>query len=540
MALLEMLRRESTVSQTKMSFISALSGLSNALILALINLSIESAAQYNLHFRHLFLFLVVLSLFIVTRRYVAIHATTELQAVLHKVRVRLADKIRHADLEPLEKIGRSDLYSSVNRETDTISQAGRPMQQAFQSAILFFFTLIYIALISFIAFILFCVLIWVSAAIYLRRKRAIRNEMYGALESENKLFDSLTHVLDGFKEIKINTARSDDVFHHIIQRSNIARGLKSRVEIEFALLSLFSIVSFYGGLAVVVFLLPTLNPEYSQVVVKVTTAVLFIIGPIFTIIGAVPDIANAQVAAQTIANVEEELDRAAYYRTVPGPAFDSSQEIVLDGVVFQFDESSGRPFSVGPIDLTVKAGEILFIAGGNGSGKSTLLKLLTALYYPQKGTIRIDGTTLGESTYTAYRNLFSVIFSDYHLFDRIYGLGEVDPARVHEWLKVLEIEDKTSFVNGEFTNLDLSTGQRKRLALLVSMLENKSIYVFDEWAADQDPVFRRRFYRELLPGLKSRGKTVIAVTHDDSYYDAADRLLMMKDGRLVHLEREPQ
>ncbi|MDQ3281408.1 MAG: ATP-binding cassette domain-containing protein, partial [Acidobacteriota bacterium] len=191
----------------------------------------------------------------------------------------------------------------------------------------------------------------------------------------------------------------------------------------------------------------------------------------------------------------------------------------------------------GPISLSFQRGELLFIVGGNGSGKSTLLKLLTSLYYPHSGELRLDGAALHRETYADYRSLFSPIFGDYYLFEVLYGLRPVDEMRVRTLLRRLEIADKTTVANDRFSTTDLSTGQRKRIALLINYLEDRPIQVFDEWAADQDPQFRRFFYEVLLAELKAAGKTVIAATHDDRYFHVADRVLRMENG---HVEEMPR
>jgi ABC-type bacteriocin/lantibiotic exporter with double-glycine peptidase domain len=177
------------------------------------------------------------------------------------------------------------------------------------------------------------------------------------------------------------------------------------------------------------------------------------------------------------------------------------------------------------------------VRGGNGTGKSTLLKLLTALYLPQSGSLRLDGQMINNENREEYLSLFAAIFSDFHLFRRLYGIRAVSPQQVEDLLELLDLTGKTHLVDGELDTLDLSGGQRKRLALLVSFLEDRPIFVFDEWAADQDPLFRRKFYEELLPMLKERGKTIIAVTHDDRYFEVADRLLVMREGRLEESTR---
>jgi putative ATP-binding cassette transporter len=180
-----------------------------------------------------------------------------------------------------------------------------------------------------------------------------------------------------------------------------------------------------------------------------------------------------------------------------------------------------------------RSGEIVFITGGNGSGKTTLMKLLAALYRPDSGHIVLGDIALSPATEAWIRDQISIIFSDFHLFRRLYGLGTQDPERVAALLREMQIDQKTAIQGDSFTTINLSTGQRKRLALIVTILEDKPVVIFDEWAADQDPSFRRKFYEEILPGLKAKGKIVICVTHDDRYFDVADRRLKMEFGRMV-------
>jgi len=178
---------------------------------------------------------------------------------------------------------------------------------------------------------------------------------------------------------------------------------------------------------------------------------------------------------------------------------------------------------------------MVFIVGGNGSGKSTLLKLLTGLYYPTDGSVDLNSELIDRTQYASYRELFAIIFTDFHLFDKRYGLSNIDDKQVKELLRLMQLDKKTKYRAGEFTQLDLSTGQKKRLAFVAAILDNKPIYIFDELAADQDPQFRQYFYEVILPDLKLKGKTIIAVTHDDKYFHVADRVLKMEYGQLVNL-----
>jgi putative ATP-binding cassette transporter len=176
---------------------------------------------------------------------------------------------------------------------------------------------------------------------------------------------------------------------------------------------------------------------------------------------------------------------------------------------------------------------VIFIVGGNGSGKSTLMTLLIGLYYPENGTIYLNQNVVSPQDYSSYRELFSTIFTDFYIFKKLYGLEHIDENEVNDLLRKMQLEKKTEYVNKQYTNTNLSTGQRKRLAYITGLLEDKSIYVFDEWAADQDPEFRKLFYNQFIDDMRIMGKTVIAVSHDDRYFDTADRIIKMEEGKII-------
>jgi putative pyoverdin transport system ATP-binding/permease protein len=184
---------------------------------------------------------------------------------------------------------------------------------------------------------------------------------------------------------------------------------------------------------------------------------------------------------------------------------------------------------LGPINLVFEPGSLVFITGGNGSGKTTLIKILTGLYAAETGEIRLDGKPIHIANADAYRQLFSAVFSDFFLFDQLHGMVNVDED-AKRYLNLLQLEHKVSVKDGKFSTIDLSQGQRKRLALLIAYLEDRPIYVFDEWAADQDALFRDIFYHQLLPDLKRRGKSVFVISHDERYYHIADRLIRLDYG----------
>jgi putative ATP-binding cassette transporter len=199
-----------------------------------------------------------------------------------------------------------------------------------------------------------------------------------------------------------------------------------------------------------------------------------------------------------------------------------------------YQEREDNNFTLGPINLVIEPGELIFLVGGNGSGKTTIAKLLTGLYSPDSGMLYLDQRPVTDENRNDYRQLFSAVFSDFYVFGQLLGIDAATAdARAHEYLTRLQLEHKVSIREGILSTTDLSQGQRKRLALLTAYLEDRPIYLFDEWAADQDPLFKEVFYLRLLPELKARGKTVIVITHDDRYYYVADRIIKLDYGKLV-------
>lgn len=542
MTLWGFLTSHSDVPLPRVMLFAGISGLSNALLLAVVNSAAHTVSNHGWDTQLFLLFLIALVLYILTQRYILRISTVQVEKIVAKLRVRMTDKIRRADLQAIEGLGRAQLYASLNTDTLTMSQATAPMMIACQGAILVVFSLGYIYLLSPGAFILTLVIVALGVSIHFKNRKLLASEFEQSTAKENELFDTLTHLLDGFKEVKLNSARSRDLFAHLKEITRQVAELKTRTGVRYADYYLFTQVIFFMLLAAMVFVLPSVSPVYGEQVSRITAAILFIIGPLTMVVGALPVFQNATHAINKMARLDAELDRAQEQArdrdngdVVVPPPF---EEIRVDRLGFSYHDREGKPlFTVGPLSLTVTRGEILFLVGGNGSGKSTVFKLLTGLYYPDAGTIAVDGLDITSVGHRRYREMFSGIFTDYHLFVRLYGLANIEDRQVYDLLRLMQLEHKTSWHDGHFENQELSTGQKKRLALIVSLLEDKPIYVFDEWAADQDPEFRKFFYDTLLPELKSRGKTVIAATHDDRYFYACDRVLKMEMGQIVSTER---
>lgn len=541
MRLLEFIDREADYPRTRLMVFAVLSGLANGLLLAVINHGAGLVGRFSkegdVQAYYLALFIVILTLFVYTKKYALDHAVVLVEEVLRKVRMRITDKIRHTELEFIENTGYSDIYNCLSQDTVQISQSATVVFASIEAAIMLSFAMIYIAWLTFHGFLFTLGAITLGAWVFIVKRNGIIRDIDMATKSEVRFFSSLDHTLSGFKEVKINRAKSLDLFTRQMEIADEVQRLKSRAGINSVFVMMYSEVFFYILIAAVLFVWPYYERTDPDVIIKLTASILFIIGPLDLLFGSLPLFIKADVAVNNLQTLESRVDAVTKGIRIGEPPQNrvpAFREIVFRDVCFEYrDVEDSVQFKVGPINLTLRAGEILFIVGGNGSGKSTLLKLLSGLYYPRQGTIILNEESLDQDVYPDYRELFSIIFTDFHLFDHLYGIPAADEGQVKSLLKKMGLADKTKFKDGAFTNTNLSTGQRKRLAYISAVLEDKQVYIFDELAADQDPGFRQYFYEVLLPELRSQGKTIVAVTHDDKYFSAADRVLKMDEGRLV-------
>jgi putative ATP-binding cassette transporter len=539
--LIKLLRQESKDTNIQIMAGAVLSGLANGVMVIVINAAAQNYAELN--FRYMFLFVICIALYIVSKRYALAKTAVISRNAIFKAHTRMADKIRRSSLVPFEAAGKSSIYGTLSENTEIIFEASRLLVSCSSAAIMLLLSFTYIAFLSAAALWLTVGLMVCAIAVYVHNQRAIMEELRVTLQKENEFLECLNHFLDGFKEVKMNRERSDDLFTNYLEKISVAtRQMKIRTDSRFISSHIFTQLIFYILIAFIIFVLPQISSTPPEVIVQIMSVILFTTGPMGILIDGVPIISKASVAVEKIQKLETELDAWDDSRlTVPENPFGESKRvpITLNRVFFQYqDVENKKLFSVGPVDLTIHPGEILFITGGNGSGKTTLIKVIAGLYYPQGGVVSLGGRPVNLSNYEHYRGFFSAIFSDFHLFDRLYGLKDVDEARLHRLLQKMELSEKTDYIQGRFTQMKLSTGQRKRLALVVALMEDRPIYVLDEVAADQDPIFRKYFYEKLLKELKEQGKTLIVISHDDRYFHVADRVLKMEYGKMLTEEEK--
>jgi len=540
MSFIDLVRREMHGSMPKLLVMSGLGGVSNASILAAINAGVQDAGNgQKPGLWAATLFLVALFLFMKSQEFVTITATAEIEAIIHKLRVRIMDMIRRSELLEVEKIGRSRIVAAVTSDAAVLTQASNMLCFTIQGTVLIFFVGLYVAYLSLAAFLLTFVIVVGAGTIFHYKNKRLAAQKGESAAWERRLYERLTDFLNGFKEVRLNRPRSDDLYADAAEVSMTAANIKIRPQAETFKMIVTSQISMYVLLGAVVFVAPNLSDSLGGTsIAKATTALLFIVGACFGLVQSIPILLNANAAADRIARLEGALETAL---SAVDPrditARKHFDKIEMQNIVFRYtDRFSDTVFKIGPIDFTLNSGELVFITGGNGSGKSTFLRVLAGLYPPDSGEIYVDGTRINDNTRDDYRALMSAIFFDYHLFQRLYGIDEPDPAELDRLLRKFRLEDKTGLVNGAFRTLDLSGGQRRRLALIVSMLEKRPIMLLDEWTAEQDPEYRRKFYDELLPEMLQAGATIIVITHDDRLLDELRlpaRKIRMDEGRIV-------
>ena len=516
---------------------AGLGGISTAAILAAINAGMQGGKNGSLW--GAVLFLIALFLFIKTQYYVTITTTAEIEAIIHKLRLRVIDQVTRSELLAIEAIGRSRIVAAITSDTAVLTQASNMLCFTIQGAVLIFFVSLYVAYLSLAAITTTIFIVAVAAVIFHLKNRRLVAEKQKSAEWEGRLFDRLTDFLDGFKEVRLNSARSADLLTDAVTVSRNAANIKIKSQAETFKLIVTSQISMYVLIGAVVFIAPQFSESLGGAsLAKTTTALMFMVGACFGLVQSIPILTNANAAADRIDRLENELRSTVMSDDTSETRIARRfKKIELRNITFHYiDRLSEAAFHIGPLDFTLKAGELVFVTGGNGSGKSTFLRVLAGLYPPDSGEIILDGMPINDNTRELYRSLMSAIFFDYHLFQRLYGIPEPDPAEVGRLLAQFRLSDKTTLSKGEFSTLDLSGGQRRRLALIVSMLEKRPIFLLDEWTAEQDPEFRRKFYDEFLPEMLKAGATIVVITHDDRYLDEFQlpaRRIRMDEGLIV-------
>jgi putative ATP-binding cassette transporter len=510
---------------------SLVSGFGNAAMVALINQALSASLEQlvELGLRFLMIGVVVL----ITRTASQTLFMSLGQNAKASLRMKTINRISAAPFAYVERQGSARSLGVLTQDLDAIVVLFVGLPGLVMNGAVIAGCLVYLGLLSWQVLVFAAVTVLIgSAGFHVANTRGMFH-LRSSRRREDALVRHFRALFDGAKELKLHRARMREFIDETLATNvEAVRVQRTRGYVLYAAAASWGSFIFFAFIGCVLFVLTRYLPVTPHVMSGYAMIFLYMIMPIEGLLSAIPNLSTARVALERVEQVNAELP---IEQTVAAPQATAFESIVLEGVTHRyFREKENDVFTLGPVNLSFRPGELVYLIGGNGSGKTTLAKMLVGLYTPESGRILLNGKEVDEAQRDAYRQHFSVVFSDFFLFDTLLGirLDNVDAA-AHALLEDLQLAHKVKIENGVFSTLELSQGQRKRLALLVSYLEDRPFYLFDEWAADQDPLFKDVFYRRLLPELKAKGKTVVVITHDDRYFHLADRYIKLDFGQVI-------
>lgn len=542
--------------------VGIVSGVGSAALMAVINnhLSGVASANESSPLKYAGLVLVVLLSSYASRTMMAYLC----QWAICDLRLHLCRRLVEMPLSDFEAVGGARAMAGLTEDIDYLARVLLNIPLFFIDIAVCIACCIYLGWLSLPVFMFFLAFIAVAIFISKAPEYKARNYLSSAREDVDALLGHFRSLTDGVKELKLHRARRESFFAGPLHKTtNSYRRNRFISEHRYGFARSCAQVMYFLFVGICLYGLPRLTNVGDAVLLAFIVTLLFMKPNIDRIQDLLPLMAQGQISLRKIEALGLSIEQMGNWLTAFGetqaeeqPAQASADVAVLPAPQGQFHrlelvgvthryyrEQEERNFSLGPISLTIENSELIFIVGGNGCGKTTLAKLVSGLYVPESGEIRLDGCSITDENREWYRQHYTVVFSDFHLFESLFGLGTGSArldSKAREYLVQLQLDHKVRVESGVLSTISLSQGQRKRLALMTAFLEDRPIYIFDEWAADQDPMFKKVFYYSLLPELKARGKTILVISHDDQYYHIADRIVKMDFGKIEHIEYAKQ
>jgi putative ATP-binding cassette transporter len=512
---------------------SMLSGIANMAMIMIITSSLDSGVKLKYT---LFYFALTLSVYLLGRRYVQVRLIYFTRELIYELKNKLISKMFLTSYQKFEQLDKGKIFTTINDDVNLIGESTNTIVFLITNVVTVLGIFIYLATVAFWATMLTILLI-VSISTLYYFVTTLTNKYYEQARDARNLFMRLTSgMVDGYKELCLH---QDKKLAYQADLSASALAYKesiSTADLKFVNAFLTGESLLVTLLGFVAFGMPKLFPDIQNFTIMTFIIVLlYLIGPISTILGSVPAVMNLRIAWKRVQDFLSTIYSGTPSAVANGFAPQRVESFGVHQVTFKYKQTDDvQLFHVGPVSLELKAGDLIFIVGSNGSGKTTLAKLLTGLYEPDSGSVTVNGLEVPSSQLGEF---FSAVFNPSFLFEKLYNLNtENKSEEIAAYLQLLGLDKKVGIKDNKYNTIELSSGQRKRLALLQCYLEDRPIYLFDEWAADQDPGYRNFFYRILLPEMKRLGKIVIAITHDDHYFDVADQVLQMIDGQLERFQ----
>jgi putative ATP-binding cassette transporter len=461
------------------------------------------------------------------------------QRVHADLRRFISARVMAADFRCLERVDAPKVQSALTEHSTHVAEFFVSVPNILVDVIVVLGCLVYMAWLSWPLFLMAVVVIGLgSLGCHLANLRAIRH-LDGAAIEQDRLFGHFRSLVEGAKELRLHAGKRGHFANNVLGDSiEVVRRERTVGMSVFVVSAAWGHFLIYAFIGLVLFALLSDTPEHVRVMTGFALVFIYMVSPLEDLLLRLPSANLAKASGARIDDVTQQLAHSE--AGAASAATPRMTHVALRGVAHRYyHECSDDLFTLGPVDLDFAPGQITFLVGGNGSGKTSLAKLLVGLYRPEQGSILWDGDVVDDTNRDAYRQCFSAIFSDFHLFECLLdGASPELDVRGNRLIEKLHLHHKVQMQEGAFSTRALSQGQRKRLALVVAYLEERPFLVFDEWAADQDPVFKEAFYRELLPELKALGKCVLVISHDDRYFHAADRIVRMESGQIISVDAQ--
>jgi cyclic peptide transporter len=458
----------------------------------------------------------------------------------NELNLSIFDKLRFSTYQEFQKLGEDKVRTAMT-DVSTLQKFPQSFIESFNALIMVIIGVAYLFIINTVGASLILLALIVLASVYYFRSISIEKDLNKARDLANVYQDNVNDFLRGYKEMKMSTKRSDVIFNKYLKEN---RGKVKDLTIialtKHLVNELMANYAWYLGIGMILFVLPAAIVISKDDNVTFMVTLLYLLGPVNVVVGSIHDFTAMKVAVNRLKIFNKVINASENITLGHGDMTDFNttfESIRFENVTFEYtNKEKGEVFKLQPLNLLIEKGESIFITGGNGSGKSTFIQLLTGLYMPVSGNIYLNGRKINKENYPYYRDQISCIFTDNYLFSENYNgfdfeklSDELDSLVAKMELNgIFEYEKETGRVKTK-----LSKGQQKRVALIYSLLEQKDVIILDEWAAEQDPVFREYFYRTIVPELKEMGKTLVAVTHDDVYFNCAERILKFNFGSII-------
>ncbi|MBN1653029.1 MAG: cyclic peptide export ABC transporter [Deltaproteobacteria bacterium] len=457
------------------------------------------------------------------------------QRSVASLRKSIISKLLRVPFRQFEVVGREKVYAALTADIETINYTLLSLPSYAVAFAVLLGGGAYLTYLSWKAMLLLAFLVMIGGTLHWLISKHASRFFEMARDQHDRLYRHFRALTEGTKELKLHRSRRRAfIENEVTETTDSLMNDTIRAHSRYFLARITSNFFFFTVLGLVIFLMPILHDSVSRVVSGYLLTCLYLMGSVNSLLRIIPVLTSASIAFRRVESLGIRLGAEGEEQSAPANETSTWKSIRLRGATMSYaGPGTDREFRLGPIDLQIRPKELLFITGGNGSGKTTLAKIITGLYQPEQGEILWDGKPVSDENRDSYRQLFSAVFSDFYLFESLLGLDRDDlTERARGYLQELKLDRVVGIRGRELTSIELSQGQKKRLALLTAFLEDRPVYLFDEWAADQDPSFKSTYYNKLIPELIDRGKTVIVITHDDRYFHLANRRIELQEGRI--------